>query len=623
MKLHSSRRQITDGPRLAVFQFVATLAVLWLLSGFWQLQVQSPDVYAQRAERNRIKSLPLPAPRGKILDRDGRVLVDNSPSFKVLLSRALLEPEHLPLIARGLHFPLDGLRATLERLEATRAPEYQSVLLKENLTMPEVAFVDAHRAEFPELELVRFQRRLYPKDGLASHVVGYVGEISDAELERIEFLRYEPGAEVGKAGIERQYNDVLSGTDGRRVVVVDSMGRERRVFGNVEAIPGRNVRLTLDLDLQVVAELAMENRTGAVVALDPRNGEVLALVSTPNYFPDRFVGGIRMEEWRALMRHPDKPMFNRAIQAQLAPGSIFKPVVALAARGQGVADSEFSVDCKGGAVFYGRYTRCHKAGGHGKVTLYEALAQSCDVFFYTIGDRLGIDLIAEYSHLVGLGALTGIDLPHEEEGIVPSTSWKLRFLREKWYPGETISVAIGQGALTVTPLQIAHAFGGLALGGEWHRPHLISWDALKDLRKDFRPPPPERTELDPAIVGQIVRGLWGVVNGGGTGARARVPGYEVCGKTGSAQVVSLRSRQENNSDAFKDNAWFVGFAPCRAPEIVVAALMERGEHGHLAAPIVRDVVKAYFDKQTRRRRRGEAKPEPVQSAGAAYEGRQR
>ena len=623
MKLHSSRRQTTDGPRLAVFQFVATAALLWLLSGFWQLQVQSPDVYAQQAERNRIKSLPLPAPRGKILDRDGRVLVDNSPSFKVLLSRALIEPEHLPLIARGLNLSAEGIEAKLARLETSRAPEYQSVLLKENLTSAEVAFVDAHRAEFPELELVRFQRRLYPKEGLASHVVGYVGEISDAELERIEFISYEPGAEVGKAGIERQYNDVLSGADGRRVVVVDSMGRERRVFGNVEAVPGHNVRLTLDLDLQVVAELAMENRTGAVVALDPRNGEVLALVSTPNYFPDRFVGGIRMEEWRALMRHPDKPMFNRAIQAQLAPGSIFKPIVALAARGQGVIDSEFSVVCTGGATFYGRYFRCHRARGHGKVTLYDALAQSCDVFFYTLGNRLGIDPIAQHSRMVGLGAPTGIDLPHEEKGIVPSTSWKLRFLREKWYAGETISVAIGQGALTVTPLQIAHAFGGLVIGGEWHRPHLISWDALQDLREDFQPPPPERTELDPAIVGQIVRGLWGVVNGGGTGARARVPGYEVCGKTGTAQVVSLRSRRENDSDALKDNAWFVGFAPCRAPEIVVAALMERGEHGHLAAPIVRDVVKAYFDKQTRRRRRGEPMPAPVQSAGGPYEGRPR
>ncbi len=621
MNLHSSQRKKTAGLRIAVFQFVATASLLWLLSGFWQLQVQSPDVYAQRAERNRIKSLPLPAPRGKILDRDGRVLVDNIPSFKVLLSRALLDPMHLPLIAQGLNLPVDDLEANLGRLEASRAPEYQSALLKENLTAPEVAFVDAHRVEFPELELVRFQRRLYPKEGLASHVVGYVGEISDAELERIEFIRYEPGAEVGKAGIERQYNDVLSGADGRRVVVVDSLGRERRVFGNVEAVPGRNVRLTLDLDLQVVAELAMENRTGAVVALDPRNGEVLALVSTPNYFPNRFVGGIRMEDWRALTEHPDKPLLNRAIQAQLAPGSIFKPVVALAARREGVADSEFSVVCQGGAVFYGRYSRCHRTGGHGKVTLYEALAQSCDVFFYTIGDRLGIDPIADYSHLVGLGAPTGIDLPNEEQGIVPSTSWKLRFLREKWYAGETISVAIGQGALTVTPLQIAHAIGGLVMGGEWHRPHLLSWAAMKDLRDDFEPPSPQRMELDPAIVRQIVRGLWGVVNGGGTGVRAHVPGYEICGKTGTAQVVSLRRRMESDNEAYKDNAWFVGFAPCRAPEIVVTALIQRGEHGHLAAPIVRDVIKAYFDKQKRGRGRGEPIPQPVQSVRAGYEAR--
>lgn len=600
MSFHSRQRAKTIKLRIAVFQFVTTVAVLWLLSGFWQLQVQSPERYVERAAQNHTKALPLSAARGKILDRNGRILVDNTPNFNVLLSQALLKTPHLPIIAQGLNLPIEEIETKLHRARARQVPAYRSMLLKEHLTHSEVAFVEAHRPEFPELELVQFQERLYPKKGLASHVIGYLGEISDSELERIEFIHYEPGVNIGKAGLERQYNNLLRGVDGRRVVVVDSLGRERQVFGSVEATPGQDITATLDLDLQVVAELSMENRTGAVVALNPRNGEVLALVSTPNYFPDRFVGGIRVGDWQALSQSPEKPFFNRAIQAQLAPGSVFKPIIALAAHEQGVVDSGFSVRCQGGAVYFGRYFRCHRAGGHGQVNLYKALAQSCDVFFYELGRRLGIDQIAKYSRLVGLGSFTGIDLPNENRGLVPSVGWKIKFLRERWYASETISVAIGQGALTTTPLQIAHAIGGLVTGGEWHRPHLVSWDTIKELRKNFESPLPKRVALKPAIVQQIVQGLWGVVNGGGTGARAQSPNHEICGKTGTAQVVSRKHQQKTERNDYKDNAWFVGFAPCRAPEIVVVALVEHGEHGHLAAPIVRDVINAYFSKQSQK-----------------------
>ena len=616
MNVYSTSRKKPGHLQVGAFQFVSAAVCLWLLSGFWQLQVQSPDVYAARAERNRIKSLPLLAPRGKIMDRDGRILVDNSPTFKVLLSRAAMRQESLPLIAEGLNIPYEQLRTQLRRLRTSNAPEYQAVILKENLAPGDIAFVESHRAEFPELELIRSQKRLYPKDGLASHVVGYVGEISDAELEQLEFALYEPGAEVGKAGIERQYNDILTGSDGRRVVVVDNLGREREVRGNVEAKAGRGMRLTIDLDLQVVSELAMEGKTGAVVALDPGNGDVLALVSRPNYLPNKFVGGISVEDWRQLVNDPQKPMLNRPIQAQLAPGSIFKPIVALAAARNPFVDKDFSVVCKGGASFHGRYFRCHKKGGHGRVTLHDALVRSCDVYFYTLGNRLGIDSIAETSLLVGFGEPTGIDLPHEEDGTVPSKRWKLRFFHEKWYAGETISVAIGQGALTTTPLQIASAMGGLALGGEWHQPHLVPHDEMQSIRQDFQPPAPRRAELDPSAVREIVRGLWGVVNEAGTGVRSRIPGYDVCGKTGTAQVVSRQYAKDHDEEASKDNAWFVGFAPCEAPEIVVVALHEHGEHGSIAAPIVRDVIKAYFDKKQRTRwtqRRSTSTPEQTAS----------
>ena len=619
MNLYSSGTRKNGDVQIAVFQYLTAIVFLWLVAGFWQLQVQSPEVYEARAERNRIKSLPLLAPRGKLLDRDGRILVDNSPSYKVLLSRsrAAVRPDHLAVIAEGLNIPYASLRAKLDRLANTNAPEYQAVIVKEYLTPQEVAFVDANRSAFPELELIRSQKRLYPRKGMASHVIGYVGEISDEELDREEFIFFEPGAEIGKAGIERGYNDVLSGVDGSRQVVVDSLGREREVLRIVEAQPGRSLRLTLDLDLQVVAELAMEGRRGAVVALDPRNGEVRALVSRPNYDPNEFVGGIGSSSWRGLMQDPQKPMLNRAIQAQLAPGSIFKAVVALAGAETGVLDDNFQVVCRGGARFYGRHFACHLRGGHGVVNLQKAIAQSCNVFFATLGDKIGIDKIAEYASLVGLGRATGLDLPNEAEGTVPSTRWKLRFFREKWYAGETISVSIGQGALTVTPLQMAYAYGGLAMRGEWHQPHLIPYDEMREIRPGFEPPPPVTPSLDRAKVDAIVNGLRGVVSPGGTGMRARLPGQDVCGKTGTAQLASMQYTSGNAGAELRDTAWFVAFAPCDAPEIAVAALFENGEHGHLAAPIARDVIKAHFDKQQRiewSKRMQPPEPRPVSPA---------
>ena len=598
MSPYSAQRRTSGEVQIVVFQYVAALAGLWLLAGFWQLQVQSPEVYEQRAERNRIKSRPLLAPRGKIRDREGRILVDNRPNFKVWMSGAEARPQHLALIAEGLNIPHERLEAQLRRLRESDAPGYRAVILKENLTPGHVAFVEAHKAEFQELELLRSQNRLYPRDGLASHLIGYVGEINDRELEQVEFVLAEPGAEVGKAGVERQYNNALAGSDGSRVVVVDSRGRERGFLRSDPARPGSDVHLTIDLDLQVVAELAMRGRKGAVVALDPRNGEILALVSSPNYFPDKFVGGISFHDWRRLTGNPDKPLLNRAIQAQLAPGSVFKPVVAVAALESGVIDTDFTVQCQGGASFYGHYFRCHKRDGHGEVNLYQALVHSCDVFFYTVGNKLGINRIAEFAGRVGFGRPTGVDLPHEEEGIVPSPGWKLRHFREKWYAGETISVAIGQGALTVTPLQVAYAIGGLASGGVWYQPRLVSTAHRKAARDDYEPSAPRIVRLHKKSIEAVVKGLWGVVNAGGTGGRARLAGYDVCGKTGTAQLVSNRSSVSGDRD-FRDNAWFVGFAPCRSPEIVVVSLFEHGEHGHLAAPIVRDVLKAYFDKQRR------------------------
>ena len=597
MSEYSQEPRTARDVETTAFQYVAAFVFLWLLSGFWQLQVQNTEVYEERAAMNRIRSLPILAPRGKIVDRDGRILVDNWPSFKVMLSRAELDPTHLPLVAEGLQIPYERLQGRLRELEGS--PEYQRVILKENLAHQEVAFLETHRAELRELELLRSQRRLYPQNGLAAHVIGYVGEISEDELEQEAFVMYEPGAEIGKAGVERQYNDALSGSDGSRMVLVDSRSRRVRDLDVVEAKPGRTIKLTLDLELQAVAELALEGRRGGVVALDPHTGEVLAIASAPSFDLNRFVGGISVEDWQSVLNDPDKPLLNRPIQAQLAPGSIFKPIVAWAALAEGVVDPGFQVHCSGGATFYGRYFRCHRAAGHGWVDLEKALAQSCDVYFYNLGKDLGIDRIARYAGLAGLGKATGVDLPHEQEGVVPSATWKARFFRDRWYAGETISVSIGQGALTVTPMQAAHAIGGLAIGGVWHSPHLLPHDEMVAMFPDYKRPEPRISKISTNDLEAIRRGMWGVVNGGGTGGSAALPTVDVCGKTGTAQRVSRNYAMANNDPRLLDDAWFVGFAPCRDPEIVVAALYENGEHGPLAAPIVRDVIKAYFDKRQR------------------------
>lgn len=577
--------------KIAVFQYATVAIFLFLISGFWRLQIESPDVYTEAAERNTIKSLPILAPRGKILDRDGRVIVDNHSSFSVILSRETLKEEHLKPIAEGLNLDYDELVARLKRFR--KRPTYEPIIIKEELTPAELAFAESHRdpGTFPEMELIHAQKRLYPRDGFAAHVIGYVGEVSENELNTAEFIDYEQGDVVGKQGIERQYNRQLMGVDGQRQVVVDNRGRERNLLEEKEAVPGKDLQMTIDLDVQSVAELAMDGRRGAVVALDPRSGEVIAMVSRPAYDPNRFAGRILAKDWKEIVLNPEKPMLNRAIQAQLAPGSTFKPLMALAGLETGALTPDFKVHCPGGASFYGRYFRCWYHSGHGTVDLQKAIAQSCDVFFYTLGNRMGIDAIAKYAEMAGLGSKSGVDLPGEASGVVPSTKWKMRNFREKWYAGETISVSIGQGALTVTPLQLAHAIGGIATGGIWTKPHLVLDQSPRESGRR------ENISIDNVL--KVIDGMHEVVNGSGTGARARLPGLEVCGKTGTAQLASNEVLKGSVSRHLKDNAWFVGFAPRDSPEIVVVALFENGEHGNLAAPIVRDVIKAYFDKRVR------------------------
>ena len=581
--------------RLAAASYVIVGMLVLLLLGFWKLQVIDSDKYGQMAERNRVRSIPVIAPRGRMLDRDGRVLVDNYPSFSVLLLRddpAAIQ-KSLPTIAEGLGIPLDDLNEQLVNTQAL--PKFQPIVIKPEATPGDVAFIESHRADIPVLEMLMVQRRRYLPGGFMAAASGYVGEVSEQQIESSNG-RLRPGDIAGKSGLERQYNDLLVGTDGMRRVIVNSVGKEMGRLSEQEAIPGKQIQLTIDYDLQQIAEDDMAGKKGAVVAIDPRTGEVLAFVSRPAPDPNDFAVRISKEQWQHLNEDPDHPLMNRGTQAQLAPGSTFKIIMATAMLESKSVPESFTAFCPGYANFYGRQFKCwvYGKGSHGAVSLHGAIVHSCDVFFYNVGQRMGIDTIAKYAKMFGLGAKTGIDLPSEETGLVPSEEWVQRVFHHKWYPGSTISVAIGQGAVTTTPVQLAYAIGGIASGGVFKQPHLL---------KDAQHVGEVRVPLSEHTVEEVTEGMYGVVNEGGTAAASRLQGVEFCGKTGSAQVMSNMERGKLGKAASKgkDNAWFVGFAPRRDPEIAVSVLVEGGEHGaSAAAPIARDIVKAYYDKKNKK-----------------------
>jgi penicillin-binding protein 2 len=581
--------------RLAAASYVIVGMITLLLLGFWKLQVIDSDKYGVMAERNRVRSIPIIAPRGRMLDRDGRVLVDNYPSFSVLLLRDDMPAveKNLPAIADGLNLSLDDLKEQLSNTGAL--PKFQPIVIKPEATPADVAFIESHRADIPLLEMLMVHRRRYLPGGFMSHASGYVGEVSEQQIEASNG-KYRPGDVAGKSGLERQYNDMLVGTDGMRRVIVNSIGKEMGHLSQQEAIPGKQIQLTIDYDLQQVAETGLGDKKGAVIALDPRTGEVLAFASHPAPDPNDFAIRVSKEEWQRLNEDPGKPLLNRVTQAQLAPGSVFKIIMATAMLESKTPSENFTAFCPGYGVFYGQMHKCWVYGkkSHGTVNLHEAIVQSCDVFFYNVGMRMGIDTISKYAKMLGLGTKTGIDMPSEESGLVPSEDWVQRVYHHKWYPGSTISVSIGQGSVMVTPLQVAYVIGGIVSGGEFKQPHLL---------KDAQNVGEKHVELAENTVEQVTQGMYGVINeAGGTGNSVKLQGIEFCGKSGTAQMMSYSAASRLGLGKGKNDGWFVGFAPRRDPEIVVAAVVEdTSEHGGTAAgPVVRDIVKAYYDKKDKK-----------------------
>ena len=601
---HIERKERVSPAKLTVLQYLVVSVLVILGVGLWRLQVLGAANYRVLAEQNRIRKVPVLAPRGRILDREGRLIVDNYPSVTCYLLREQLPSlEHdLPLIAEGLHMEPGQILAIVKHFQF--APKYQPIPLKEDITPDEQAFIAAHRDELPELETLDEQRRLYPRDGFMAHLIGYVGEVSEADLNNSRYAFYEPGDVVGKSGVEQAYDEELRGADGSRDTVVNSHGREVSVAGEEYAKPGQDLRLTVDLDVQKAAEQAIEGKIGAIVAMDPHTGEILAMASRPTFDPNQFSVRLSKAYWQTILDNGDHPLLNKAIQAQLAPGSTFKIIMSLAGLQEGVAQ-DLHVSCNGGASFYGHFFACDRH--HGAVSMLNAIPYSCDTFFYTLANRLGIGAIDRYATEVGLGQKTGIDLPEEAAGLMPSEQWKMKAQHDKWYAGETISVGIGQGAIQVTPLQLARAIGGIASGGVLRRPHVVFPAELTGREREAElesfPGSGDRTIPISPENWQILTDAMSNVTSSpiGTAYAARLEGVDFAGKTGTAQVMSHTALSKTGKGHNTEpNAWFVGVAPRRNPDIVVAVLWEHGNWGNNSAKLAAQVISAYVNKQRAR-----------------------
>jgi penicillin-binding protein 2 len=587
--------------RLSVLQYTIGVVFSVLAVSFWVLQVVQHAKYAEMAENNHQRTLALRAPRGLVFDRDGRVLVENRHSYSISIVREHTKDINrtIRLLATILGVDEGHVRDLVDRHR--REPSYRPITIVPDATLAQVAAVTARRLDFelPDVVVEQVPTRRYP-EAMAAHLFGYVGEVNDTQVTEDDNLK--SGDIVGQSGIEKIYNMLLMGDDGAKRVVVNSVGREIRTLEEDEPTEGKRLQLTIDYDVQKAIEDGFDRVgfNGAAVVLEPHTGEVLGFTSRPAYDPNAFAAGIDRATWASLTTDEDRPLNDRAIQGRYSPGSTFKMAVALAALEEGTITPDFHVSCSGGATFYGRPFKCWKKGGHGSISLRQAIEQSCDVYFYTVGNMVGVDKINKWATAIGLGVKSGIDLPNEVEGLVPSTQWKREKMHEKWYAGETISVAIGQGAVSVTPVSMAVYMASLANGGTRVTPHLLK--AVDDGNgwKPRPPPPPQsKADVDPAKFQAIRDGLFLVVNGAGTGHNAQIKGYDVSGKTGTAQLISNQGKAAagKTTKDLRDNGWFVFFAPRDNPQIAGVVLLEHGVHGSNAALVTHHILDTYFAKR--------------------------
>lgn len=592
------RRRITIGVAIAV------AGIMLLALRLWDLQVIRGEQMATLSESNRIRLRRVAATRGRVVDRNGKVLIDSQASFDAVLvpedSRDLAST--VELLAQFLHQSAGETQTILDR--ASGRPPFQEVLVKRNLDFDEVAALETNQFQLPGVSLRITPSRNYPYGPLLAHVLGYTGEVTQEELDRDR--RYRPGDVVGKAGLEKAWEPYLRGIHGGQQVEVDALGRELRVLDEEEAIPGHTLVLSIDLDLQQAAESALGEEAGSIVVLDPRNGDVLAMVSEPSFDPNEFTGGIKPERWKELTNHPRHPLNARATQGQYPPGSTFKIIMAAAALDEGVINPFTSIRCTGHLPFGNHDFRCWKKGGHGSMNVHEALVNSCDVFFYQVGQRLGVDTIARYARAFGLGEPTGIEIGTERGGTIPDSAWKKRVFKQPWYAGETLSVAIGQGYVTATPLQMAEAAATIARGVRYKPRVLQRVEAIDgSLVKSVEPELVAKLPVRDTVLKEVQDALADVV-ARGTGKKGGLKEIAVAGKTGTSQVVTLGKERIPAAKLQwqqRDHAWFVAYAPAEDPTIAIATLVEHaagGGGGAVAAPVTKQVLEAYFRLQEQR-----------------------
>ncbi len=617
-------RVYRDDQKFLQFRINAVLwgivaAFVFLAGSFWFVQGVQAEKFRGLSEANALREIEIPAKRGLIMDRTGKILADNQPAYLLQVDRVVMKPllkadkqrrtKLITFLASVLQIPPAEVMARWEK-EAAKLPSTQPFPIAEDLSMAQVAKIQAQSVAFPEVHVVPVQRRNYPYGTMSAHVLGFIGEVTEKDLAKKEHETLEQGDLIGKRGVELMYDVYLRGRDGAEFWEYDADGRRLSEYAPARQlpVPGDNIYLTIDFELQRRAEqYFIENEmVGAAVALDPRNGEVLAMVSSPAYNPNVYSKRFTPEVYKTITSNPFKIELNRAIQGLYSPGSVFKIVMAMAGLSEGVVDEHTNFHCSGSGVFFGRRFRCHKREGHGTVDVERAMKVSCDTYFYQTGARLGVDKINEYAHRLTFGEISHIDLDGERAGLVPSTKWRTEHPvkgDKKWYPAETISVSIGQGPLIVTPLQVANMTAAVANGGKVFQPHVVRY--VDRVQKDgsyqrFRVPSRvlHEVKLSKSALDSVRKGLWQVVNeAGGTGSATRIEGLDVAGKTGTVQVIAQHGwvKAESLPFKFRDHAWFASFAPLNNPQMVVVVFVEHGGHGGAdAAPLAKHLFEARF-----------------------------
>ena len=587
--------------RIGFYKIGFFALIFFLAANFWYLQIIRGNAYRILALENSIKLIEWDAPRGIIEDRNGIVLVDNRPAYDIAIVLEEVDRlEHIiEFLCRNTGADMSGIYDRIERCK--HYPPFKPIVILEDVDIADVAFIESRRKDLKGIRVEISSRRSYLYSSLASHVLGYVGEITDTQLASGGYSDAQPGDIIGKAGLELKYNNLLTGIKGWRKVEVTGYGRIKRNLETKIFTQGYRLRLTLDKYLQEAAEKALKDFSGSIVAIDPRNGSVLAMVSHPVFDPNLFSSRISEEDWLQLKNDPGHPLQNRAVQSTYPPGSTFKTVMALAALNEGVITPETGFYCSGATKIYNHVFRCWRGGGHGYVSLKEAIEDSCNVYFYNVGKLLGREKIAEYAEKIGFGSLTGIDLYNEVRGIIPDDRFIQKTKNGRWYPGETISIAIGQGVLNATPIQLAVFAAALQNGGILYRPHFMdAYFTPEGEETPFEPEERGRIPIATRHFETLKEAMLGVVLRG-TGKRAGVEGLRICGKTGTAQVVRKRRRIPGEEIPVKERNHSVFISFCLDQPLAVVVVAEHGEEGgKTAAPIAREIYKVYYERSVKK-----------------------